>query len=119
MAMVYLSNPYIWGSALPWLVVFGASFYYIKRATALSQFIDNRCPEIWPNLSWLRGDYMAYRPNLRAGRIDRLILLNSAAKDHPNDPEFGRLLSRARWSAGIFLLAFVAAIALLGKAGAT
>jgi hypothetical protein len=61
---------------------------------------------------------MAYRPNLRAGRIDRLVLFNSAAKDHPDDPEFRRLLSGARWSAGIFLLAFVAAITLLGRAGA-
>ena len=115
MAMVYLFNPYAWGCALAWLVVLGSSYFYICRATALSQFIENRCPDLWPNLAWW-AKYMPLRPGRNAGLIDGLVLYNDGAEHHPDDPEFRRLLSGLRWSAGIFLFSFVAAVVLLAQA---
>jgi len=116
MAVVYLSNPYVLGSAFMGLIVFGAAAYYIRRATALSQFINEHCPELWSKLSWGNPARLVYSLRLPAQRIEFLVLFNRAAKDHPDNSEFKRLLSESRRYAGICLFAFVTAVILLGKA---
>ena len=115
--MVYLTNSYVWGAVLAWLIFFGAAAYYISRAATLSKFVNERCPELWQKLLWnWQRPGSKYYYGQRANQIECLVLFNWAAKDHPNDPEFKRLLRGTRWSAAISLVAFVTGLALVGKA---
>ncbi len=115
--MVYLTNYYVWGSVLAWLIFFRAAASYIRRSTTLSKVISERYPELWRKMfwSWQRAG-SDYYYGQRANQIELLVLFNWAAKDHPDDPEFKRLLRETRWSAAIFLGAFIGALVLLGKA---
>lgn len=115
--MDYLRNQYIWASALAWLIFFGAAARYIACATRLSQYIDANCPDFWQKIAW--GNTSSSYNLIDRGQargLEWLVLFNRAAKYHPNDPEFRRLLSDARWPAAIFLLALIAGIVLLGRA---
>ena len=109
--MVYLTNYYVWGSVLAWLIFFRAAAYYINCSTTLSKLINERCPELWQKMlwSWQRAG-SDYYYGQRANQIELLVLFNWAAKDHPDDPEFKRLLRETRWSAAIFLGAFIGAL---------
>ena len=116
----FLANPYVLGAAVAWLLVFAAAAIYINRAAALSQFIDNGFPDLWPKLSWARDERMkAYAIGLPAKRTENLVFFNVAAKDHPDDPRFRRLLRETRYSAGVFLLAMAVACALSAQADVT
>jgi hypothetical protein len=105
--MRYLTSYYFWASVLSGLIFLGAASYYINQATKLSIFIDKRCPELWQKMS--EG---FVRP--KAGRLEYLVLFNTGAKDHPDDPAFNRLLNASRLSAAVSLISFVAALVLLG-----
>jgi hypothetical protein len=118
--MVYLTNQYVWGSALAGLIALYAGASYINGASKLSRYIDEHYSELWEKIFggfWLAGS-SDYNFRRRARRLEWLVLFNSGSRNQPDDAEFHRLLGETRWAAAIFLFAFVTAIVLLATADA-
>ncbi len=84
---------------LAWLLFFAASGRYVKYASALTDFIDTHCPELWQKL--LYGGRLHVGSWGAARGLDRLILFNVGAEERSGDPDFRSLLIRARWSAAL------------------
>jgi hypothetical protein len=101
---------------LAWLFFFTASGRYIKYASALTDFIDTHCPQLWQQLMYGRR-FMRPRAWSAARGLDRLILFNVGAQERSDDPDFRALLARARWSAGACAFFFVSALILLSQLG--
>lgn len=101
---------------LAWLLFFVASGRYIKYASALTDFIDTHCPELWQRLSY-RSRFVMFGLWGAARGLDRLILFNVGGREHLGDPDFRALLVRARWSAAACAFFFVSALILLSQLG--
>jgi len=101
---------------LAWLLFFVASGRYIKYASALTDFIDTHCPQLWSRLSYYGRPPQSGRWDAARG-LDRLILFNAGARERPCDPGFRALLVRARWSAAACVFFFVSALILLSQLG--
>ena len=99
---------------LAWLSFFAASGRYIKYASALTDFIDTRCPDLWQRLAYRRrsSPFNYWRS---ARRLDNLIVFNIAGAHRPADPVFRTLLGRARLSAAAALVFFLTALILLAQ----
>jgi hypothetical protein len=101
---------------LAWLLFFVASGRYIKYASALTDFIDTHCPELWRQLAY-RSRFMSTETWGAARGLDRLILFNVGARERSGDPGFRTLLVRARWSAAACAVFFVSALIVLSQLG--
>src|SRR5262249_19000199 len=105
--MRYLTSSHFWATVLSGLIFLAAATYYINQTTKLSLLARTRYPELWQKmLSW-RG----YHGALGLGG---LMLFNEAARDHPDDVAFHRLLKSSRWYGAVCLISLVATLVLLG-----
>jgi hypothetical protein len=108
-------SPYIWIIVFAGVVFCSSAVIYVRHATGLARCIDERFPTLWDKL-YLRDFYPARPRSLYARRLQILVLFNTAAADHPDDPEFKWHLEQARWSIAICFLAFVLLLIAVGRA---
>lgn len=114
-----MASPYSWAALLALALFVAAAALYIKQAAKLTAYINLNCPDLWQKLRYkgLRLPNPNYRGGLRGGRLERLVLYNIGAADHPADPEFRQLVTGARWCALMCLISFLVFIIFLGEAG--
>lgn len=111
----YLASISVWVTAAVWIAFFYCSGRYIASATKLAVVISTNHTELWSKLnSRFFPGLTPYYVSRKAQRLESLVLFNSRADDHPDDPEFRRLLRASRVYAFACLITFVAAITMLG-----
>lgn len=116
--MRYFANAHMWLTVVALCALIGASFRTLRVTNALVDFVNQQYPELWDKL--FLSDWVRQQPGAtarRLGRFDGMLLFNQKSQYYPDDPEFRRMLSDARWMSFAWLIIFVATLLSIAELG--